>query len=97
MLKLAVSCIREITSDWTQEYCFGQKILPEDDEPTRRLKAEEQARRLTPHFKWLDDGSLEVIQDVPAFRRINPGGIPTWFNGLAGKLSMLPPITEPQG
>ncbi|KAK0478184.1 hypothetical protein IW261DRAFT_1482313 [Armillaria novae-zelandiae] len=52
--------------DWTQEYCFGQNILPEDDEPTQRLKAEEQARRLTPHFKWLDDGSLEVIQNVPA-------------------------------
>lgn len=71
--------------DWTQEYCFGQKILPGDDEPTRRRKAEEQARRLTPRFKWLDDSSLEVIQDVPAFRRINPGGIPTWFNGLAGQ------------
>ncbi|KAK0444946.1 uncharacterized protein EV420DRAFT_1648671 [Desarmillaria tabescens] len=62
--------------DWTQEYCFGQKILPEDDEPTRRRKEEEQARRLTPRFKWLDDGSLEVIQDVPAFRRINPDMVP---------------------
>ncbi|KAK0207953.1 hypothetical protein DFS33DRAFT_1271332 [Desarmillaria ectypa] len=71
--------------DRTQEHCFGQKILPEDDEPTQRRQVEERARRLTPRFKWLDDGSLEVIQDVPAFRRINPGGIPIWFNGLAGQ------------
>ncbi|KAK0456779.1 hypothetical protein EV421DRAFT_1754668 [Armillaria borealis] len=71
--------------DWTQEYCFGQKILPEDDEPTRRLKAEEQARRLTPHFKWLDDGSLEVIQDVPAVPPDKP------------RYLWLPPIKEPQG
>ncbi|KAM0747649.1 Clavaminate synthase-like protein [Meredithblackwellia eburnea MCA 4105] len=70
---------------WDGPDSFGHEILPGDSDEVRREKAEKQARRLTDDFRWLDDGSLEIIQHVPAVRRFKEGGWPTWFNGLSGR------------
>ncbi|KAI5479259.1 hypothetical protein MNV49_003954 [Pseudohyphozyma bogoriensis] len=51
--------------DWTGPDTFGHEILPGDDEATKRVKAEKQVRRLTPDFRWLDNGGIEIVQHVP--------------------------------
>ncbi|VUC32906.1 unnamed protein product [Clonostachys rosea] len=51
--------------NWAGKFSFGQEILPEDDEATRKAKVEKQVHRLTSDFKWNDDGSLELTQHIP--------------------------------
>ncbi|CAG9986564.1 unnamed protein product [Clonostachys byssicola] len=60
--------------NWTGKFSFGQGILPDDDEATRKAKVEKQVHRLTSDFKWNDDG----------LRRDPDSGRPTWFDGLVG-------------
>ncbi|KAJ7117987.1 hypothetical protein C8R43DRAFT_901621 [Mycena crocata] len=64
---------------------FGKTLQSSDDEETTRSKVEEQVRRLTDDFRWLDNGDLEVVQHVTAVRRVLPSGEPNWFNGLSGR------------
>lgn len=70
---------------WAGPLAFGRNIQPGDDMATKKAKAEIQVRRLTPHFWWKDDNSLEVHQHVPALRRHPATGKPVWFNSLAGR------------
>jgi hypothetical protein len=70
---------------WAGPLAFGREILPTDDMATKKAKAEIQVRKLTPHFWWKDDDSLEVHQYVPAIRRHPATGQPVWFNSLAGR------------
>ncbi|KAK1976477.1 hypothetical protein LZ30DRAFT_774061 [Colletotrichum cereale] len=71
--------------NWAGEHSFGQELLPGDDEATTRQKVEQQVRKLTPDFKWNDDGSLELTQHIPGLRRIPHNGRPVSFNGLVGQ------------
>ncbi|WDK14760.1 taurine catabolism dioxygenase [Colletotrichum graminicola] len=70
--------------NWAGEHSFGQELLPGDDEATTRQKVEQQVRKLTPDFKWKDDGSLELTQHIPGLRRAPHSGRPVWLNGLCG-------------
>ena len=70
---------------WAGPLAFGRDIQPGDDMATKKAKAEIQVRRLTPHFWWKDDDSLEVHQHVPALRRHPATRKPVWFNSLAGR------------
>jgi hypothetical protein len=70
---------------WAGPLAFGRDIQPGDDMAVKKAKAELQVRRLTPHFWWKDDDSLEVHQHVPALRRHPATGKPVWFNSLAGR------------
>lgn len=71
--------------NWAGVHSFGQDFLPEDDDETRRKKAEVQVKRLTDDFKWLDNGDLELVQHIPGLRRVPSSGKPVWFNGLVGR------------
>jgi hypothetical protein len=51
--------------NWAGEYSFGQEFQPDDDDATKRTKAEKQIRRLTDDFEWKEDGSLELTQHIP--------------------------------
>lgn len=70
---------------WAGPLAFGRDIKDDDDMATKKAKAEKQVLRLTPHFWWKDDDSLEVHQHVPALRRHPATGKPVWFNSLAGR------------
>jgi len=70
---------------WAGPLAFGRDIKPGDDMATQKAKAEIQVKRLTPHFWWKDDDSLEVHQHVPAFRRHPYTGKPVAFNSLVGR------------
>ncbi|KAG9571375.1 hypothetical protein KCU71_g196, partial [Aureobasidium melanogenum] len=70
---------------WAGPLAFGRDIKPEDDMETKKRKAEEQVKRLTPHFWWREDDQLEVHQHVPAVRRSPATGRPVFFNSLAGR------------
>lgn len=71
---------------WAGPLAFGKDIdLQQDDMSTMKAKAEEQAKRLTPHFWWREGDELEVHQHVPAVRRSPATGKPVWFNSLAGR------------
>lgn len=70
---------------WAGPLAFGRDIDPDDDLTTKKAKAEEQVKRLTPHFWWRDDDQLEVHQHVPAIRRAPGTKRPVWFNSLAGR------------
>ncbi|EFQ36066.1 taurine catabolism dioxygenase TauD/TfdA [Colletotrichum graminicola M1.001] len=62
--------------NWAGEHSFGQELLPGDDEATTRQKVEQQVRKLTPDFKWKDDGSLELTQHIPDIPCIYGGETP---------------------
>ncbi|KAK4938706.1 hypothetical protein LTR10_020889 [Elasticomyces elasticus] len=70
---------------WAGPLAFGRDIEPQDSMEIKKKKAEEQARRLTPHFWWKEDDQLEVHQHVPAVRRHPFTKQPVWFNSLAGR------------
>ncbi|KAK4686965.1 hypothetical protein P7C73_g3165, partial [Tremellales sp. Uapishka_1] len=71
--------------DYTGVDTFGQTLEPGDDEPTIKKKVEEQVRRLTDDFAWLENGDLEVVQHIAAVNRYLPTGEPNWFNGLSAR------------
>jgi hypothetical protein len=64
---------------WAGPLAFGRDIKEDDDMATKKAKAEIQIRRLTPHFWWKDDDSVEVHQHVPALRRHPATGKPVWL------------------
>ncbi|KAI9927503.1 hypothetical protein ASPWEDRAFT_175983 [Aspergillus wentii DTO 134E9] len=74
--------------NWAGEYSFGQEFQPDDDLATRKAKVEVQVRKLTEHFKWDEDDSLELTQFIPGIRRAPDSGRPVWFNGLVGRFGM---------
>ncbi|WRT65278.1 uncharacterized protein IL334_002221 [Kwoniella shivajii] len=69
--------------DYTGVDTFGHTLQPGDEPTTVRRKVEEQVRRLTDDFEWLEDGSIKVVQHVSAANRYL--GHPNWFNGLSGR------------
>ncbi|KAJ0383159.1 hypothetical protein COL922a_011051 [Colletotrichum nupharicola] len=71
--------------NWAGEHSFGQELVPSDDEPTTRQKAEKQVRKLTDDFNWQEDGTLELTQHIPGIWRLPASGRPVWFNGLVGR------------
>jgi hypothetical protein len=50
--------------DYTGVDTFGHTLQPGDDAETVKRKVEEQVRRLTDDFEWLEDGSIKVVQHV---------------------------------
>lgn len=70
---------------WAGPLAFGRDIKPGDSMEAMKGKAEKQAARLTPHFRWLQDDQLEVKQYVPAVRRHPKTQLPVFFNSLAGR------------
>jgi hypothetical protein len=50
---------------WAGTSAFGKHIVPGDDLATMKAKAEKEVARLTPHFKWNEDNSLETQEHVP--------------------------------
>jgi len=70
---------------WAGPLAFGRDIKPDDDMATKKAKAEIQIKKLTPHFWWKNDDSVEVHQYVPAIRRHPATKRPVWFNSLAGR------------
>lgn len=70
---------------WAGPLAFGRDIKPGDSLETMKAKAERQAARLTPHFKWIEGDQLEVHQYVPAVRRHPVTKLPVFFNSLAGR------------
>jgi len=57
--------IQDFPFTWAGDSAFGREILPGDDMATMKAKVEKQVARLTPHFWWKDDDSLEVHEHVP--------------------------------
>jgi hypothetical protein len=77
---------KNFTYTWAGELAFGKEIDPtKDDMATMKAKAEKQIRRLTPHFKWLEDDRLEVHQYIPAFRRSPATNKPVLFSSIPGR------------
>lgn len=71
--------------NWAGVHSFGQEFSPDDNDATKRAKAEVQIKRLTGDFKWLENGDLELTQHIPGLRRLPSNGKPIWFNGLVGR------------
>ncbi|PLB52043.1 taud/tfda taurine catabolism dioxygenase [Aspergillus steynii IBT 23096] len=74
---------REIGWNWKDSYGFT--IQETDSLATQRQKVEDVLHKyLGATASWQPDGSLHVLQHLPAIRRVESTGKGTFFNGLAG-------------
>jgi Taurine catabolism dioxygenase TauD, TfdA family len=64
---------------------YGFTIEEDDSLEVQHKKVEETLDKyLGAEAAWQPDGSLHVVQRLPAVRRVKSTGDPTFFNGLAG-------------
>lgn len=70
---------------WNWQDSYGFDITPEDSPEIQRKKVEATLKKeLGADAEWQPNGSLHVLQRLPAIRRIASTGKPTFFNGFAG-------------
>ncbi|EXJ86317.1 hypothetical protein A1O3_03268 [Capronia epimyces CBS 606.96] len=74
---------KEIGWNWKDSYGF--EIEDGDSLEVQHQKVEAVLEKyLQATGEWQSNGSLHVLQHVPAIRRVKSTGVPTFFNGLAG-------------
>ena len=101
---LSLINLQDSKFNWAGPLAFGHEILPTDDYAVKKAKAEKQAARLTPHYWWHDNESLEVHQHIPGkcqilvvriyyntragIRRNPVNGKPLWFNTITARYGL---------
>ena len=70
---------------WNWRDSYGWDIKPEDTLEVQRAKVEAVLKdQLQAEGEWQPNGSLHVLQRLPAIRYVGSSGKPTFFNGFAG-------------